>query len=187
MNLDMQKKISPNFRLWEVVRSDTAERMGIDNTQGINEEVMAAIESTAINILEPVRKWKGGFSPNSWYRCEHLEYAICAKSFYRRLMKKGIVEEDELWLKYPIIQLLPAEYQVYWDEYFARKQHPKGQAVDYELTGVSNPDLFDWCRDNLQFDQLILEFWRKDKGPNSGWVHGSYNNRGPNRGQLLRY
>jgi hypothetical protein len=186
--MDLQKKISPNFRLWEVVRSDTAERMGIDNTQGLTDAVMASVESTAIHILEPVRRWrKTGFTPNSWYRCEQLEYVICARSFFKRLFEKGIVEEKDLEQRYPLLRHLPDELHVYWNEYFQRKQHPKGQAVDFELPTVANPDLFDWCRDNLQYDQLILEFWRKDKGPNSGWVHGSYNNTGPNRGQLLRY
>ena len=52
-------------------------------------------------------------------------------------------------------------------------QHTKGQAVDFEITGVDNKDLFDWIRDNLEFDQLILEFY-KSGIPNSGWCHCSF-------------
>ena len=36
-------------------------------------------------------------------------------------------------------------------------QHCKGRAVDFEVSGVSNYDLAVWIRDNLVFDQLILE------------------------------
>ena len=51
-------------------------------------------------------------------------------------------------------------------------QHRKGEAVDIEVPGVSNKALFDWCRKNLKYDQLILEF-HDMKIPSSGWVHCS--------------
>ena len=54
-----------------------------------------------------------------------------------------------------------------------RSQHCHGQAADFESYSVSNPDLAEWIRDNLEFDQLILEFYN-GKDPNSGWVHCSY-------------
>jgi len=53
-------------------------------------------------------------------------------------------------------------------------QHCLGQAADFESFSTSNPDLAEWIRDNLEFDQLILEFYN-GKDPNSGWVHCSYN------------
>ena len=52
-----------------------------------------------------------------------------------------------------------------------------------------------WIRDNLEFDQLILENYNpnrvskitgKKEGPNSGWVHVSYSAVGDNRKQVLR-
>lgn len=52
-------------------------------------------------------------------------------------------------------------------------QHRKGEAGDIEIDGVSNLELACWIRDNLKFDQLILESYRPGK-PNSGWVHVSY-------------
>ena len=39
-------------------------------------------------------------------------------------------------------------------------------------------------RDNLEFDQLILEFYR-DGEPDSGWIHVSWSS-GENRNQILR-
>ena len=37
-----------------------------------------------------------------------------------------------------------------------KSQHCHGQAADFESYSVSNPDLAEWIRDNLEFDQLIL-------------------------------
>ena len=42
-----------------------------------------------------------------------------------------------------------------------------------------------WIDENLDYDQMILEFWKGPDEPNSGWVHCSYKKEG-NRKQLLR-
>lgn len=64
-------------------------------------------------------------------------------------------------------------------------QHCKGEAVDIEVLGTNNYDLATWVKDNIEFDQLILEFATNlQSDPNSGWVHVSYKSSG-NRKQLL--
>jgi hypothetical protein len=69
----------------------------------------------------------------------------------------------------------------------ATSQHAKGQAVDFEIAGVSNLQVALWIQNNCDFDQLILEFWKEeDKDPNSGWVHCSYVD-GSNRKQVLTF
>ena len=65
-------------------------------------------------------------------------------------------------------------------------QHTKGQAVDFEIAGVSNLQLAIWIQNNCDYDQLILEFWKEEEGANSGWVHCSYN-EGSNRKQVLTF
>jgi len=65
-----------------------------------------------------------------------------------------------------------------------KSQHARGEAADFEIFGVSNKDLADYIDENLDYDQLILEYW-KESDPNSGWVHCSYTN-GSNRKQYLR-
>jgi zinc D-Ala-D-Ala carboxypeptidase len=52
-------------------------------------------------------------------------------------------------------------------------QHCLGQAADIEVPGVANGTLALWISENLDFDQVILECYRKGQ-PNSGWVHVSY-------------
>lgn len=53
-------------------------------------------------------------------------------------------------------------------------QHAKGQAADLQVIGVDNKALAKYIKENLDFDQLILEFYKEDEGPHSGWVHVSY-------------
>ncbi len=51
--------------------------------------------------------------------------------------------------------------------------HCNGQAADIEIPGVANGDLAEWIKNNLEFTQLILEFYTVGV-PDSGWVHVSY-------------
>jgi len=51
--------------------------------------------------------------------------------------------------------------------------HCKGQAADIEIPGVANADLAQWIAENLDFTQVILEFYTPGV-PDSGWVHVSY-------------
>lgn len=58
-------------------------------------------------------------------------------------------------------------------------QHVKGQAIDIQGTGdVTNKMIFDYIKDNLDFDQLINEY-------NYSWVHVSYVSKEKNRKQIL--
>jgi hypothetical protein len=51
--------------------------------------------------------------------------------------------------------------------------HCKGQAADIEIPGIANADLAVWIMDNLEYTQLILEFYTPGV-PDSGGVHVSY-------------
>lgn len=57
-------------------------------------------------------------------------------------------------------------------------QHSKGEAIDMSAgSKVENKKLFDWCKANLKFDQLINEY-------DYSWVHISFR-VGGNRNQTL--
>ena len=64
-------------------------------------------------------------------------------------------------------------------------QHAKGEAADFEMFGLDNKSLAKYIKNNLIFDQLILEFYNQDD-PSSGWVHCSYNKE-ENRKEALLY
>lgn len=66
-------------------------------------------------------------------------------------------------------------------------QHSSGEAIDIDMdsssSGVTNKEVFDFIKDNLDFDQLIWEFGSKK---NPDWVHVSYESTGKQRKQILR-
>jgi zinc D-Ala-D-Ala carboxypeptidase len=126
-------ELSATFDLAEMVKSQTAARLGIDNTP--DDAIVAALPAVAVNILEPVRRqFERPVVVTSGYRCPTLNAAIGGS---------------------------------------ASSQHMKGQAADFEVPGHGNLEVAEWIRDNLEFDQLILEYYTPGD-PNSGWVHCSY-------------
>ena len=137
-------KLTENFSLIELTKSQTAERKGIDNTPEPHHQ--DNLKSLCTSILQPVRDhFSRVVSVSSGYRSEALCVAIGSKT---------------------------------------TSQHAKGEAADFEIYGVSNKELADYINENLDYDQLILEYW-KESDPNSGWVHCSYS-EGNNRKQYLR-
>ena len=137
-------KLTENFSLGELTKSQTAERKGIDNSPST--EHQDNLKSLCEMILQPIRDHFGQVvSVSSGYRSPELCTAIGSKT---------------------------------------TSQHAKGEAADFEIFGVSNKELADYIDENLDYDQLILEYW-KESDPNSGWVHCSYTN-GSNRKQYLR-
>lgn len=64
--------------------------------------------------------------------------------------------------------------------------HNLGKALDldqdFKGNGVTNKQVFDYIKQNLDFDQLIWEFGSND---NPDWVHVGYR-KGANRKQILR-
>jgi hypothetical protein len=64
-------------------------------------------------------------------------------------------------------------------------QHCSGEAVDIDMDGteVSNKQIFDYIKENLNFDQLIWEF---GTDANPDWVHVSYESTGKQRKQILK-
>ena len=138
-------KLTENFSLNELTKSQTAERKGIDNTPSA--EHQENLKSLCEMILQPIRDHFGQVvSVSSGYRSPELCVAIGSST---------------------------------------KSQHAKGQASDFEIFGISNKELADWINENLDYDQLILEYWKGEDEPNSGWVHCSYTN-GSNRKQYLR-
>ena len=138
-------KLTQNFSLNELTKSQTAERKGIDNTPST--EHQENLKSLCEMILQPIRDHFGQVvSVSSGYRSPELCVAIGSST---------------------------------------QSQHAKGEASDFEIFGVSNKELADYIDQNLDYDQLILEYWKGEDEPNSGWVHCSYTN-GNNRKQYLR-
>jgi zinc D-Ala-D-Ala carboxypeptidase len=125
--------LSANFSLHEMCKSETALRMGYDNTP--DDEATENLRLLCEKVLQPVRDHYGkGVKVNSAYRSPESNAAV-----------GGSKTSD----------------------------HCKGMAADIEIPGVANADLAQWIMDNLDYTQLILEFYTPGI-PDSGWVHVSY-------------
>ena len=70
------KQLTEHFNLSEFVRSDTATRLGIDNS--INDpEIIANIKNLCEHVLEPLRAYSNcPILINSGYRCPQLNAAV---------------------------------------------------------------------------------------------------------------
>ena len=68
----------------------------------------------------------------------------------------------------------------------SNSQHAKAEAADFECIGVDNAELADWIKDNLPYDQLIVEYYTPGE-PNSGWIHCSYVPDQPRASYLWAY
>jgi len=159
-------KMSAHFYYSEFIRSETATRDEIDNNC-YDPVKLEMAQRFAEEILEKIRTKFGSFRPNSWYRCEELERRLTRSGYASFLARRNL-----------------SPSQTNWDSYFKNKQHPKGWAADVEVTGHSNDAIFAWCKENLEYDQLIREFGKKGQ-PYSGWVHISWNPEGDNRKQAF--
>ena len=65
-------------------------------------------------------------------------------------------------------------------------QHSKAEAADFEVVGVDNAELADWINRELEWDQLILEYYAPGE-PNSGWIHCSVTEGTPRKQFLHAY
>ena len=64
-------------------------------------------------------------------------------------------------------------------------QHAKGQAMDIDdIYGhKTNAEMFNYIKENLDFDQMIWEFGNEE---NPDWVHISYVDKENNRNRILK-
>lgn len=64
-------------------------------------------------------------------------------------------------------------------------QHTTGEAIDIDADifgGLTNKEIFDFVKDNLEFSQLI---WEYGNSKNPAWVHVSLKRVGKNKKQIL--
>jgi hypothetical protein len=126
-------KLSKNFSLAEMTKSQTAIRMGLANNP--SEAQVENLRILCERVLQPVR--------------DHFGKVVTVSSGYRNAILSRKIGSSE------------------------KSQHCKGEAADLEIFGVPNNETSDWIKENLMFDQLILEYYEPGQ-PNSGWIHVSY-------------
>lgn len=74
-NVSHDTRVAPNFLVYELTRSELADRRGINNHFATDQELRAAIH-LAREVLQPIRDQFGSFTPNSVFRGHPLERAL---------------------------------------------------------------------------------------------------------------
>ena len=73
------EKISKHISFKEGIKSNTATRLGINNTP--DDYQVSNMVNIAVNLFEPLREFVGGpIKINSFFRCEDLNRAIGGSS-----------------------------------------------------------------------------------------------------------
>jgi hypothetical protein len=125
-------KLSKNLSLAEVTKSNTAKRLGIDNTP--DDWATENLRKIAEHVFQPLRDaFKCPIYVSSGYRSPELNAAI-------------------------------------------------GGSADV-YGNCTNSQIFNWIRENVEFDQMVWEFGTDD---NPNWVHVSFVYDGINRKRCLR-
>lgn len=143
----IDERLSPHFWLSEFLRSETAERHGIDNSP--TPAVFSRLRNNA-QMMEEVRGILGTpIHITSGYRCPDLERVIVGRAFYYWCARHRRSPDDpEAWVSY-----------------LEGKAHPRGDASDFQSPSFGEP--LKICQaieaeTNIIFDQLIWEH---------SWVH----------------
>ena len=146
-------QLTPHFSLEELVTSQTAARLGLDNTPGANE--VRNLKRLAI-MLERIRIVLNSKSihVNSGYRCEAVERELTYTAYLTRCQLHGIHVSDATWT-----------------EYFLSKDHPKGRAADIICPTFGDPKkvMQAIVGSDIDFDQCIYEF--------GSWIHVSWSDK----------
>jgi hypothetical protein len=142
-------KLTANISLDELIKSQVAERKGINNNPSPTQ--IENLKALAVNILQPIRsQFDKPLIISSGFRCAQLCIEIGSS--------------------------INSEHCA----------DNKSAAADFEIPGVDNKELAEWIKSNLEYNQLILEFYR-DGEPSSGWVHCSYSTDLNKKQSLIAY
>lgn len=172
-------QLSDNFSLTELLRSDIADGfLKVANKPGTSPQLKAELSAKYAAQYNPTAGIIGALTE----LCQHTLQPIAEKC-------------DELYGVESYIKV-SSGYRSPAVNAAAKgrpnSQHQKGEAADINLM-VDGEERNDYlvkaiqllqAEGKLKFDQIVLEF---GSGPlNPAWVHISYNENGPQRGQVLR-
>lgn len=110
-------------------------------------EILEVIKRTAKAVFDPLR--------------DHFNCRIAVTSFYRCNKVNAVLEKNP--------DIVASK----------KSQHILGEAMDINgsvFGGVTNRQIFEWIRENLEFDQLIWEDAAGDPEPE--WIHVSLKGTG---------
>ena len=147
-------KISDNITYKESVKSNTAKRYGIENTP--DDFQLANMKMVADKCFQPLRNWyKKPIGVSSFLRSKALNEHPAINGSKTSQHLQGLYSKLE-------------EGAIDID-------------ADIQDNGITNSEIFNWLKENVEFDQLIWEYGT-DITP--AWVHISFR-KGANRNMCL--
>ena len=137
--IDPNLRLTEHFTLGEMLRSETAERLKIPNVP--LKCHIERLRNLCVRCLEPTRqRFKVPIQVSSGYRCEPLNSAVGGATTSQHLRGEAA------------------------DIVIPRRHWPFCVTTQEQMARI----LFDWMKDNVGYDQLILEHHGA-----SWWVHVS--------------
>ncbi len=149
-------KLSTNLTLKEATKSRTAIRKGISNEP--TKEEIEKLKLTAEKVFQPVRShFNLPIGITSMFRTKELNIKIGGSETSQHCKAEAIDMDADMF---------------------------GGVCLDNEGNEIpfTNKMIFDYIRENLDFDQLIWEFGTSDE---PAWIHVSYKKEG-NRNRALK-
>lgn len=138
-------QVTKNFKLWEAFRSRTARTLGIDNTTR-DPKILVSICHT--------------------FFCAQIIRNEANKRFKVRVKRELWVKVNSLFRNNRVNKKAGGH---------PKSWHRLGQAIDMEIPGVSNRELFELIKDLhdsgvIRVDKCLIEN-HDPKIPDSGWIH----------------
>jgi len=144
-------KLSKNLSLKEAIKSNTAIARGISNMP--TEEEIKKLERTAKNIFQPIRQhFNLPIGVTSMFRSKALNKALRGSGTSQHCKSEAIDMDADM--------------------FGGKCLNNEGLLVDF-----TNKMIFDYVKENMEYDQLIWEYGTSEE---PAWVHISYketNNR----------
>ncbi len=147
--------ISDNITYKEAVKSNTAKRYGIENSP--NDFQLSNMKMVADKCFQPLREWyKKPIGVSSFLRSKALNEHPAINGSETSQHLQGLYSKLE-------------EGAIDID-------------ADIQDNGITNAEIFNWLKENVEFDQLIWEYGTEEE---PAWVHVSFR-KGANRKQILK-
>ena len=166
-------KITKNFNLEEFEKSDTAKRLGIDNS--VPKELLPNIKALCEKVLEPLRAEINKTTDNRQQTTDSatsLVDSLTCGHVVNRVSETPVVLSSGY--------RCPALNKAVGGS--ATSQHMKGEAADIIIPSKKvGLQWFEWMRTHLTYNQLIWE--TNSRG--GSWIHVGYKRTGKNKMQVL--
>jgi len=137
-------KLSKNLSLKEAIKSNTATRLGIDNTP--DQWEIDNLRAVAENIFQPVRDHFGvPIGVSSGYRCKELNKAVGGSKYSQHMVGEALDIDADIYGKVTNAEIFNyIKNNLDWDQMiweFGDDEEPNWVHVSYKQAGANRKQL----------------------------------------------